>query len=392
MPGQATAPKDTAGFLQLSLNVLHEICRRDGGYNEIAAYLVLCTGVNGRQGARYCTHGAQSISKRTGMSYRAAEKAINWLRDTGLILTPPEEGPMFLGKSPSRWTKVRWVLNDAENLDVALSNQFIEGVKGSHKPSPIKRMLADINGTDQIPRGQAVVDAIVLFVALMKEQDFGECAGVDPDAWHHKFLAIADDEDGDGSEHVVPLAGTNGVMVTVKEADDRYAQWPFIHAAFNETPVDEEEKKRLASRFWHAMEQLRALRLVYRVMILWRGDPLDPRQRKKAEPIATQYINDSWARKIDPHLQYEANLAAWRTEARDAYADFTEARETGSIPYVGSGRYRYIVRSDAERNTHLIGQLRVRYWPANQSTVLGRERERNRTEQFSDAISQIGRS
>ena len=381
------AVTNTSGFAQMSLATLQNIASLDGGYNDMAAYIVLCNGVNGRQSGRYCTHGAKSISHRTGMTYRAATKAFEWLNENGFIRPPAEQEPKFLGKRDTRSSTVRWVINDGDCLDVAVSKQFIEGVTGSAKDAPLKRMLAEINGADEIPRAQAVMDAIVLFAALMKEQDFGDCAGVDPDAWHQDFEPIEAEEDGFETAHVVPVPNTNGVMVTVKESENPYSTLPFIYKVFGETPTDEAHKKRLTSRFWHAAHQLRTLRLVYRVMVLWQGNPLDSTQRRRSEPIATQYINDSWARQIDPHLQYETNRAAWRTETRDAYSDFTE----DSIPFVGSGRYRYIVRAGAEKTVSLIGQLRVRYWAANESTVQGRVIEKRRTESFLQSITSIGR-
>ena len=382
----------TSGFIQMSLATLQAISRIDGGYNELAAYIVLCGGVNGRHVGRYCTHGAKSVSDRSGMSYRAAEKAIRWLHEHGLIQPPSETEPKFLGKTATRAHTVRWVMSDSDALDVAVSRQFVDGVKGSQKDAPLKRMLADISGKDDITRGQAVSDAIVLFAALMKEQDFGECAGVDPDAWHQKFEPIVDDEDGEETGHIVPVPSTNGVMVTVKESANDFSTLPLIYKVFDETPNDEQRKQELTTRFWHAVHQLRSLRLIYRVLILWQGNPLDTKQRRKAEPIATQYINDSWARQYDPHLQYEVNRAAWRSGARDVYTDYMDSKHIDEpLSLVNSGRYRYMVDSKSAGNTYLVGQLRVRYWAANDSTVQGRQIEKRRTEKFLSSVKQIAR-
>ncbi len=382
----------TSGFIQMSLATLQAINRMDGGYNELAAYIVLCGGVNGRHAGRYCTHGAKSVSDRSGMSYRTAEKAIQWLHEHGLIRPPSETEPKFLGKTATRAHTVRWVLGDSEALDVAVSRQFVDGVKGSQKDSPLKRMLAEISGKDDITRGQAVSDAIVLFAALMKEQDFAECAGVDPDAWHQKFEPIEDDEDGDGTEHIVPVPDTNGVMVTMKESVNDFSTLPFIYKVLDETPENEQRKQELTKRFWHSAHQLRSLRLIYRVLILWQGNPLDAKQRRKAEPIGTQYINDSWARQYDPHLQYEVNRAAWRSGTRDVYSDYMDSKHIDEpIPFVNSGRYRYMVNSKSADTTYLVGQLRVRYWAANESTVQGRQIEQNRTVKLSSAIEKIAR-
>jgi len=121
---------------------------------------------------------------------------------------------------------------------------------------------------------------------------------------------------------------------------------------------------------------------------VWQGNPADAKQKSKAEPVATLYINDAWARDFgDAHLQYEVNRAAWRTEVRDCYSDFTEA----VLPFVGSGRYRYLARKGTEDQIFLIGQLRVRYWAASKSIVLGRQREKERTERWLWSIRKIGR-
>jgi hypothetical protein len=395
MENKTETKTKTSGFIQMSLATLQAINRMDGGYNELAAYIVLCGGVNGRHAGRYCTHGAKSVSGRSGMSYRTAEKAIEWLHEHGLIRPPSETEPKFLGKTATRAHTVRWVLGDSEAPDVAVSRQFVDGVKGSQKDSPLKRMLAEIGGKDDITRGQAVSDAIVLFAALMKEQDFAECAGVDPDAWHSEFVPVTEKDVLDDSEHIVPVRNTNAVMVTVKESADDLSTLPFVYKVFDEKPKDEQRKKELTNRFWHGVHQLRSLRLIYRVLILWQGNPLDAKQRRKAEPIATQYINDSWAREIDPHLQYEVNRAAWRSGAKDAYADFSASASAefgdGYLPFLKTGAYRYMVNAKSANSTHLVGQLRVRYWAANESTVQGRQIEKNRTEKFESAIKQIAR-
>lgn len=372
----------TSGFLQMSLQTLRAIADQGGSYKDLAAYIVLASGISGRHG-RLCTHGAKSIEQRTGMSRRAAENALEWLQENGFIRPPGDGEPEYLGKARARGLKVRWVLADAEDLDVAVCRQFIEGVKGQAIP-PLKKMLTAIDGDgDTITRSQAIIDALILYAALMKEQDFDEFAGVAPNAWRQEFEP--DHEEG----HITPVPGTNGVMVTVKESNRSLSTLKFIEKVMGLIPEDKEERELVLKRFWNAASQLNSHRLTYRVLVLWQGNPLDAKVGRNAEPLATQYINDKWARKLDPQLQYEVNRAAWRAGTRDAYTDFTEAQHNGSLPFVGSGSYRYMVRSGAEKTCCLLGQLRVRYWPKTASTVQGREVERRRTEKFSTAIQLI---
>ena len=391
------ASKNNGGFVLLSLATLQDIARLNGGYADMAAYIVLCYGANLRQDRRYCSHGAKSVSDRTGMTHRAATKALEWLHQNGFIRPPEPTEPQHLGPKASRSQTVRWVLQGAQELDVAVSKQFVEGVKGSHVAPPLHRLVADVSGADEITRTQAVMDTLLLYAALMKEQDFGDCAGVDPGAWHMPFEPIANHEDGGGSAHVVRVPGTDAVLITVKEARSGLFPSRFAYEVFGETPdnpdapQDPARHDHVVARFRHALAQLRALRLVYRVLVLWHGNPLDPAQRRRAEPVATHYINDAWARQIDPHLQDEVHRAAWRSRARSGYMDHLDAQESGKLPFTGSGRYRYIVPEVAQKNMALIGQLRVRYWPANPSTVGGRGMEQRRTERYVQMMENIGK-
>ena len=75
----------------------------------------------------------------------------------------------------------------------------------------------------------SVMDAMLLLVAFMRKQNFGDVAGVDPDAWHQQFDLIESDEDGDLSEPIMPVPGTNGVMVNSQGTILRY-QYHCLHA------------------------------------------------------------------------------------------------------------------------------------------------------------------
>ncbi len=380
------APPDTStkkvGFFQLSLTILQRIVQSGGGYNDLAAYFVLCGGVNGREVDRYCTHGAKSISVRTGLTVRAATKSIEWLHAQNFIRLPYNNEPKFLGNAATRGNTVRCVLNDAEYLDVAISKHFIDGVTKPTKDTPLQSLMDMVDGADEITRPQAVKDALLLYAAMLKEQDFGDCAGADPEVWHQCFVPIEPGEDGDGTQHIGSFPDSDWVLVTVKASLDQNPVGPFVRKVFGETPADPVCMAPLSARFMHAMRQLWSARLLYRVLVLWGGNPLDAAQRGNCEPVATQYIADEWARQIDLHVQYVVHSALWRTETRDAAADFNEAAATGDLPFLYSGRYRYIVKAGAENRVTLVGQLRVRHWPANNETAIGRERERRRTEKY----------
>ena len=77
--------KKRDGFFQVGFDMLTLIKAEGGSHNEIMAYMVLCGGVNGRKTPRVSTHGAKSVKDRTGMGYRAAEHAIDWLNKNKFI-------------------------------------------------------------------------------------------------------------------------------------------------------------------------------------------------------------------------------------------------------------------------------------------------------------------
>ena len=371
------------GFTQMSLKALKAISANGGGYNEMAAYIVLCSGVNSKQTSRLCTHGANSIARRAGISYRTAEKAIDWLTKEGFVREPTQDEPQFLSKTKSRSTIVRHVINDEQFLDVAVSNQFVSQT-GGHD-SPLKRIISQVDNKGNISRSVAVMDCIILFAALMKEQDFADCAGVDPDIWHQKFEP-AEESDTD-FDQMTDVPNSNGVLVAVQGVDEETTTIGFIFDVFGEPPLDDAHRELIRKRFWYALKELNRLRLVYRVLVLWSGNPLEPKQRKRAEPIATHYINDAWARTIDPHLQTEVHKTAWRTGARDTAMDFN-GDQTGPA-FAHTGKYRYIVNKDIVSTIFLVGQLRVRWWANNESNVQGRNIEHRRTNAKKDELARL---
>jgi hypothetical protein len=372
-----------SGFTQMSLKALKAISTSGGGYNEMAAYIVLCSGVNSKQRNRLCTHGAKSIALRTGISYRTAEKAIDWLTKEGFVREPTQDEPQFLSKTKSRSTTVRHVINDEQFLDVAVSNQFVSQT-GGHD-SPLKRIISQVDNEGNISRSVAVMDCIILFAALMKEQDFADCAGVDPDIWHQRFEP-AEESDAD-FDQMTDVPNSNGVLVAVQGVDEYTTTNGFIFDVFGEPSLDDAHRELIRKRFWYALKELKRLRLVYRVLVLWSGNPLEPKQRKKAEPIATHYINDAWARTIDPHLQTEVHKTAWRTGARDTAMDFN-GDQTGPA-FAHTGKYRYIVNKNSVDTIFLVGQLRVRWWANNESNVQGRNIEHRRTNAKKDELARL---
>jgi len=360
----------TAAFFQTSTTELQRIAELDGSAKDVAAYLVLCGGVNERRNLRFTTHGALSVSKRTGIGYRDAANSIAWLAEHEFIYVPPgladEDPPQRL----SRKNQVQWVITD-EAPDVGISKQFLEGVRKGVK-TPLVAFFEKVRGGDDISTVEAGVDALVLFAVLMRELDFGAWGGVNPLAWSNTFVPVADDEDGSLPPAELAIEGTDQVLMTIQEGESDYARC----AVMNEALKYVKDDSRRRSRFWHALHQLRQAQLLYRALVLWKGDPLGTDRPRHAEPQATLYINDGWARQIDEQIQDEVNRAAWRLVLDYKESEFDKE---GQINEALAERYRFIVKSGTQGQYVVLGQLRVRFWPASGPMVAGREVDRGRT-------------
>jgi hypothetical protein len=394
-----TTPTKISGFTQMSLVTLQRIVQTGGGYRDMAAYIVLCSGVNGKANNRASTHGAKSIADRSGMTYRMAEKTLEWLQDAAIIkpaenLTPPDS------KRPKA-SVPRWDIFD-ERLDVAVARQFTERYPNSTRTdTPLQRMIEGINGNDDIPRSQAVMDAILLYATLLKEQDFGGFAGVDPNILHGKFVPIdPTDVHCERSEDtlyeyepVVVIPEINSLLVTVR-ATDKYKETPwtttkqFIFDLLGNPARDQiTELDLIEQRFWWSLRQLRDIRLVYCAAILWEGDPTSQQQCRTAEPLATHTIEDAWAKDYDPSISKDINRLVWRNRLVE---DFANDGNGGSyFVSKGANHYRYIVNKKRQNHVHLIRQLRVQHWAANESTVHGRTIERARTTKVQETYAKI---
>ena len=387
------AEPSQAGFTQLSLPVLQKIRSSGGSYRDMAAYMVVCSGINARDGMLYSTHGAKSVSQRTGMGYRIAENALTWLCEQGFLQAPDPNEKLFLGKGKSLVTQVRWMLNlTPSDFDVAVSNQAVQGI-GGDVSSPLKRLLADVDGTQEIGREQAVADALILWLQLMRDQDFDAYAGVSPQR-HHVLYEPATSNGRDeylylDDGHVCEVSDTNGVLVTVQQAKVQTTNWRYIRemaAIDEEVELTDDEQQEIRDRYWHAMGQLRRLSFVYGASVLWRGNPLDARKGRQAEPIATIHIDDSRGRKSDAFALPDINRLVWRKHAVPIECEFDPE---GQLLFHTDNYMRYVVAKTQLQHTILLKQLRVRYWAANEATVTAREIERKRTQQMIANLSSL---
>lgn len=368
------------GFFQVGFDILTLIEAEGGSHNEIMAYMVLCGGVNGRKKPRVTTHGAKSVKDRTGMGYRAAEHSIEWLHKNRFI-TPVK--PDSQRSQQSKKNLPRWVIND-NSPDVAIARDFLDGYATKSKPT-LYRLADEITVTPNCGKSRALIDAILVFLRLLQEQDFGEWAGVNPRDWHQVFHQI--EEDNELQPPVVDVPNTDSSLIVIQGAKEDTTCMEFAHDVI----INFESEDALMTRFWGAIATLRRLRLIYRCLNIWDGDPTNKYVGRQATPLATLYINDSWARDYELQAQDEVHRTAWRTGAMDSDSetDFEFDRQTGTVTYIGNGRYRYIINDTLMERACVIGQLRVRHWPANEESIKGRQRLNKLTTAYVNSLKQM---
>lgn len=369
-----------SGFFQVGFDALTQIKASGGGHNEIMAYMVLCGGVNGRETLRVSTHGAKSVKERTGMGYRAAEHAIEWLHIKGFI-KPVGAAPQQ--SLQPKMNQPRWVIND-DSPDIAMSRDFLDGYATKSKPS-LFRLADEVMVSANCGKSQALIDAIFLFLRLMQEQDFGEWGGVNPIYWHQKYGQIENDDEL--PPFVIDVPNTECSLVTVGQQEGATIKIEFMEEVILNAPSQDE----LRDRFWGAMATLQRLRLVYRCLTIWDSDPMNKSTGRHATPVATLYIADAWARDYELQAQNDVHRAGWRTGAMNGSYDseFDFDTKTGVATYVGNDRYRYIVNDSLLEKVCVYGQLRVRHWPANEENIRGRERLSRLTTTYVDSLKKI---
>jgi hypothetical protein len=185
VPSSGTKPR---GYFQFIVERLVEIARLGLGPDAMAAYLVLAGGVNGRDPdkPRVTGHSANSVATRTMMSRRAAERAIDTLERHGFI----ERADMAVSGDPApraRACAPNWQVDPSFSPDLALDQGFLavpDASKASIDDRPRRGSLAYVwhwvRGGDGISRRDALVDTLLVFLALHQNQDFAGCGGVDP--------------------------------------------------------------------------------------------------------------------------------------------------------------------------------------------------------------------
>lgn len=411
-------------FFAADLSIIEEMVEVGAGAEEVMAYLILARGVNHRNGLRISTHGAQSIAKRAGMTYRRARKALEFLKAAGYIRSAEEypEVPRHLGKGAGIEHRARWVLHvagDQEDSDtnIYLANSIADGT-GTKKRKKFPPVAERTHGCNQSPnfeknpqesqKGQkktplmriykeskyrpaqlyknTKLDALMVLLQMYRCQDMAECGGIDPRLGvYTEWVATEDSE----CKTMTDFSGTNYEMHEIQRR-----RWR-AHNEFGMRALAYVEETERRERFLDAFNNIVRLGFVYEVIQVWSGNP-NGSDGNNAELMYTLYIDDYHAQKTEPYLQKEIHSAAFRAGAMDAPTEFAfkdrnlSEKDTpldGNI--VCTGRFRYIAIQGS--TAYPIGVYRLRFRPGTSDVGLGIEMEQRRVQQWTDDLRCIDR-
>ena len=344
----------------MNLWKIDNMVRGDARAEEIMTYMVLSRGVNRRGDMRISTHGANSVTKRTGMSYRKAEAALHWLLENEYIQKP--EGIEYLGKGKNRVHQARWILLGTEVAqDIYLGHSLIEGVGRGKDNPPLKRIYSEATNNGGV-FSEARLDALMVLLHLYRHQDIEACGGVDPRAGIYRTWVGTENSNGIAVQDI----GTNHALYEIAGTTQH-----MFHAFAKEALFYVDDQNERHTRFWDAFNNLQQLGFLYEVTQIWSANP-HGEDGRKAEPLYTLYIHDRHARESEPYLQSEIHRVAFKYGAMDTYVEFQgyvpgEKGPEGSN--IGSGQFRYIGKK--KQPGFPIGIYRLRFRPNTRDTGAG---------------------
>jgi hypothetical protein len=362
-------------FFVVSLEAIHQIIIKGGLADDVMSYLVLARHTQGRgQWQRLLsTSGAKAIHTKTGIPYRKAMRSLQWLEKAELIM-PMNEGvrqaiphlPDHFGKTKTRATTVRWILQDFSEPLIYLANTLVDGVKGmGDKNPPLLRMM-DYMPISFFKKADVRLDALMLLLHLYYHHELDEYGGVNPNkALYGKWEPISDKNDSASNFH------SHLQKYTLSKCSN-IAKTQFI----DKTLFYISDEKIRSERFWNALKNLKSLGFVYEVIQIWDSNPLTMRNAEILYPL---YILDRYARQSEPYLAKTIHDTLIKTGNLTAF-DLPQFFEEINV-----GTFRYL----AYCHHYPLGIFRLRFRPKVTATGRWLKSEINKVIVWQTLLSRV---
>lgn len=348
-----TGSKKT-GFSAIDMNVAASILEQGGTFNQLAAFVVLAchTAGNGKSPHQLSTAGVKATKTKTGMSYRKAELALEWLCQHEII-TPIKAQP-----NVPRARQARWRLRPLGEDLVYLPHTLVHSLKDASPP------LSRIYETNSIGPTASTIEArthiLWLLLTLYSVHSMEDFGGIDPNDYHREWIASTFENFMCDDLYFTRFTRDDSHTVMA-----RFAKECFEHDFFGKIDFDKPEPLGYAI-FWHAVEQLEALGFIYEVVQCWDSDPVE---NENAEILFPIHVFDKHA--TDHHISKYVNRIV--TKFMDDIEDwFIFSKSTEWVFYCPS----------VEPNPIVISSLRLRFRPSTLENSAGFSKQNAKCEHW----------
>lgn len=352
----------------------------------MAAYLVLAGGVDSTKKdiQRASTHGVYSIMTRTAIKEGRVEDAVGSLVEKGFLVRPATTSANRQIQ-PEKKASIRYIVDPEVDCDIFISQDFLQAFKKGQDGHPeFKRetlgyLINKISIKEEGMRAlNAVMDALLVYVCLLKVQDFDCFGGVNPKIAHGIFLPIVPDEDGDGSLAAQAVAGVKGwTWFRQKRSAEMVYSSDFISQTLGGVETWDNSPP-LEIRFKNAITQLDNAGLIYRSVVLWNPDPLTMSDALLDGPLVTLKVGNRRDRNRELDIEVAVNNTLIKTQSIERTKVFDKNGDP-ACNWINKDYFDFIVPNNKVTGITLLTQLRVRRWGGTKRNFTALENDASRT-------------
>lgn len=376
------------GYFQYSYQRIVEIaCNPDLGLHGVLSYLVLAGGVNGEDASnpRASRHWKRSVYKRTGLSESLAEVAIEKLVRYGYIEKLEKENPDLMFYYTCRVDPK--YATDLSYLSQKLFHSEEENFKNGNVGS-LRYLFKKISLTkSDITKDQQRLDAIMLFLALHKHQDFFKYSGIDPKVVNSQF----DDAGRDFLEDFpscIPVHGTEDWTLNHVRANPEEKLWnhDFLQNIFSCLP-EFNAGIQMEDRIKVAVENLVIADLLYSAHVLWSNDPLEKFSQPVAKPLYVVFVENSKSLDFEISLHESINKTSIATKTLEATQIYGNGNKKTFL--YKDGYFGYMVDGEYAETALMVTIYRARWWASDAKTMGSIQACSDRTEEAENSLESV---
>ncbi|MBI1624743.1 hypothetical protein [Comamonas suwonensis] len=388
-------------FFAISLDAINSIAGLEEPLAALIAYVVICGGIDNSKctigsGFKVSTHAERSISERSKiLKHSDIQNSIEKLCGKNYIF---DKRPKNIKFSPG---SITFEIPEEKNQNyLNISGEFLNKISNrglkDNNINKLAELLDACRATHDIcaiSLSQARLDALVLFLNLLKIQDFSKYSGVNPRVFSERMHHCTDSE----------IFEEFSFCPEIDEEDD----WSIVFSRYKKCDYsDLNEMSKLLENVWryedtdatllqrchHAFLILKKSKLIYYSYVLWNFDPLVNLMKRITgdEVISCIYVSSPSNINSEAYAINEMDNVLVTSGALASSDFWKHDRDDGKHKFLfaNSNVYRYMIPKKFLNSWCLLRQIRVRCWSSAQNEIVGINDDRKRTESY---ISDIQR-